>query len=375
MTTDITIAEVACRIVRISPKTLWTFIEVTGSDGVRGIGEASAVGVETALQSFARDAADRLAGAPADPIAIAGRLLDTRGGLPQRAVASAVEQALWDGQGKRLGVPVTELLGGALRDCVPMYANINRGTVDRSPDGFAASARRAAADGFRHVKLAPFDGVGEGDSADDEGAFQAGLDRISGVCDAVGGDGVAVLVDCHWRLNMARSEALLAFAAERGLYWVECPIPESPEQLPHLLRLRAMASESGVRLAGMEKGIQPADFQPYIDSDVYDALMPDVKYCGGLGAMRTIADAAAAAGDMRISPHNPTGPICHAASVVVSATLPNLSMLEVQYGESPLFQDLVGGALPFVDGAAPVSRAPGLGVELVPDVVAAIEVK
>ena len=59
----------------------------------------------------------------------------------------------------------------------------------------------------------------------------------------------------------------------------------------------------------------------------------------------------------------------------LSATLSNLSMLEVQYGESPLFQDLVGGALPFVDGAAPVSRAPGLGVELVPDVVAAIEVK
>ena len=83
----------------------------------------------------------------------------------------------------------------------------------------------------------------------------------------------------------------------------------------------------------------------------------------------------AAMEDILIAPHNPSGPICHAASVAVSATLPNLLMLEVQFDESPLFQELVGGVLPFVEGVAPVSDEPGLGVTVDPAVMASIEIK
>ena len=60
---------------------------------------------------------------------------------------------------KRAGVPINVLLGKAVRKSVPVYANINRGARDRSPDGVAQSARSAVASGFNAVKIAPFDGA------------------------------------------------------------------------------------------------------------------------------------------------------------------------------------------------------------------------
>lgn len=365
------IAAVVCRVATVSVKTKWVFIEVVCSDGITGIGEASANGYEAALCAHAASVAERLNGLVALPNAVEHVLRDTRGGLPQRAVASAVEQALWDAQGKRLGLPVTDLLGGAIRESIPLYANINRGTDIRSPDGFSDSARRAVDAGFRFIKLAPFDGLGEGDTISDAKCFRAGLDCLAGVCDAVGNE-AEVLVDCHWRLDEPRAALLLAFAAERNLYWVECPIPETSTHLPELRRLKQRATDLGVRLAGMEKGILPSDFQPYINEQLYDVLMPDVKYDGGLSATRHVAEAALSAGIL-IAPHSPTGPICHAASIAVSATLPNLLFLEVQFGESQIFQDLVDGGLQFENGTAPVPQTSGLGITLALDLLSEIE--
>ena len=168
------IDKVSCRVARISEKTKWIFIEVTCSDGIIGVGEASANGLETALSAYTAFVADRLKGIASLPNAVEHVLRDARGGLPQRAVASAIEQALWDAQGQRLDLSVVDLLGGAVRESIPLYANINRGTDIRSPYGFAATAQRAVAAGFNIIKIAPFDGLGEGDPVADMQAFRTG---------------------------------------------------------------------------------------------------------------------------------------------------------------------------------------------------------
>ena len=72
---------------------------------------------------------------------------------------SAVDQALWDLAGKALEVPAWQLMGGKRRDRVRVYANLNRGTRDRSPQGFADAASRAVDAGFSAVKSTPFDEV------------------------------------------------------------------------------------------------------------------------------------------------------------------------------------------------------------------------
>ena len=371
--TAATISAVRCRTLRISAKTDWTFIEVEASDGIVGIGEASVNGAGGILRAHAEAFAARIVGCPAMPATAALLAGDIAGGLHQRAVASAIEQALWDGQGHRLGVPVTTLLGGAVRERVPLYANINRRTADRRPEGFAESARLAVAAGHTHVKLAPFDGVGQGDPLGDGARIDAGLDRIRAVCEAMGSGG-RVLVDCHWRLDEPSAFRVLDVAAALGLFWLECPVPETPPFHPLIGRLKREASRRGLRLAGLETCLSLAEIRPHVEAGHYDVLMPDVKYIGGLAATRAVADLAGTAG-IHVAPHNPTGPVCHAASLASAASLPDCLTLEVQFDETPLFADLVRRPFPVENGTCALLDGPGLGVSLDPALVRSLEVR
>ncbi len=97
---------------------------------------------------------------------------------------------------------------------------------------------------------------------------------------------------------------------------------------------------------------------------LYDVLMPDVKYAGGYRGMLAIAEVCAAHG-VDFSPHNPTGPIAHLASIQVCAAAPTVLWLEHQWAESPLFDELVGDNVPILTaGAFVVPRSPGLGSNL-----------
>jgi len=369
--TPATITALRCRVLRISDKTDWTFVELACSDDVSGVGEASINGAGPLLRAHTDDLARRLVGQPALPNAIHAVAALRDGGRQQRAVVSAIEQALWDAQGHRLGVPVTALLGGALRSRIPAYANINRRTRDRTPDGFAASARAARAAGFTHVKLAPFDGVDSAGRLTQDARVAHGIACIAAACDAMGG-GAQVLVDCHWRFDETTAFRILDFAAEQGLFWLECPVPEDRAHFPVLRRLRDQASRRGLRLAGLETGLDPAEFKPHVDGGHYDVLMPDVKYTGGLGPTRAIAELAATAGQY-VAPHNPSGPICHAASLAIAAVLPNFLTLEVQFDESRYFEDLVGRPLAASGGSLPLPDGPGLGVTLDPALMRELE--
>lgn len=371
--TDATIAAIRCRTLKVSDKTEWTFVEVECSDGIVGIGEASLNAMTRPLAAHAAQLAAVLVGVRAMPNAVAPLAEKRAGGIVQRSVVSAIEQALWDALGKRLGMPVADLLGGPVRDSVPAYANVNRRTGDRSPEGFAQSARLAVEAGFTFVKIAPFDGVGEGDALATDTGVAAGLARIGAVCEAVG-DGVRVLVDCHWRLDEASAARVLAFAADCDLYWIECPIPEHPAMLGAMQRLKRHASSLGVRIAGMERGLGLDDFRPAIEHGLADVIMPDVKYDGGLAETVAIARLAATAG-IHVALHNPTGPVCHAASVALSAMLANCLILETQFDETPHFAALSPDLPAISNGHAALSTAPGLGVSLDEALVRELEVR
>ena len=157
------------------------------------------------------------------------------------------------------------------------------------------------------------------------------------------------MVDCHWRLDVAETETLIVEGEGLGLYWIECPIAEVPENLGTLRQLRGLANARGIRLAGNELGIGLRGFEPYLDAGAYDAMMPDAKYVGGLAQMMALAERFAAAG-VAFSPHNPTGPICHAASLQVCGAAGVVDRLEVQFDETAWFGALVGGGVPSMVG-------------------------
>jgi galactonate dehydratase len=360
------IESVAFRGINVTPRTNWCFLEVRTADGLVGIGECTLANHEAVLAAEAERLAVAATGADARHRNRLARLIPhAPGGLVAATILSAFEQALADLAAQRAGEPLHLFLGGALRDPVRLYANINRGATPRSPEGFAAAARRAVAEGFAAVKLAPFDPMvwEDGMMPTSGAAYAEGLARIAAVRAAVGTE-VEVMVDAHWRFSPGGAAGLIADVAEFGLYWLECPVAEANRA--EIRRLRDMANGRGMRLAGAESLAGIAAYRPVIEGGCYDVLMPDVKHAGGIEEIRRIAALAHAAG-IEIAPHNPTGPVCHAHSVHLCAVVPNFLVLEVQFGETETFFEMIEGeSLRFARGSASLPQAPGLGIHLGP---------
>ncbi|MEP3438796.1 MAG: mandelate racemase/muconate lactonizing enzyme family protein [Hoeflea sp.] len=367
---DPVILSVHPRTVDVSPKTSWSFVEIATDDGLVGTGEATVNGSADDLKKAAWAMQDILKGRPASQITVAAATAaGSLDGFTGRAMSCASEQALWDIAAQRAGRPLYDLLGGAVRQRIPMYANINRAPRERTPQAFAQAARKAVDAGYRYIKMAPFDEVDvRQDPAGCVTSMQPGLDRLAAVQQIIGGE-AQLMVDAHWRFDAASAMRLIAAAAELGLVWVECPIPETAAAIETIRRLRAEANRRGMWLAGCERETSLANLLPYLQGGCYDVVMPDVKYVGGVTALLASVRLAAAFG-ARVAPHNPTGPVCHMASLHVSAAAPQdgFLMLEHQLGESPLFFDAVTGSVPAAtglsQGTCDLPSGPGLGVAL-----------
>lgn len=350
--------------VRITAKTCWTFLRLRTLDGRTGEGEATLGGRAGAQLA----AAERIVptalreASPDDPSRFARR--HTPGDIFNASVVSALDQALWDLHAQALDRSLAHILG-VRRERIPVYANINRRTTQRDPQGFAASARDAVAAGHVAFKVAPFDEVTQEVCAMGDGGrtMQAGLDRIAAVREVIGPD-ARLMVDCHWRFDETTATMLNEAAAKLGVYWIECPLPEVLGNIPALVRLRRQCAALGMRQAGLEQSVGWDAMRPYCEAAAYDVVMPDVKYIGGIHQLQRVADACSSLG-VAVSPHNPSGPICHAFSLQVSATLPAFDRLEMQFDESRLFNALVGPPFaPIVDGYAAIPSGPGLGAVL-----------
>ncbi|HVE49752.1 MAG TPA: mandelate racemase/muconate lactonizing enzyme family protein [Casimicrobiaceae bacterium] len=347
----------------VSTKTRWVFIRIERDDGRVGVGEATLNGREGALLAAAADFTTRaLSHAVTTPAEFAAGV--TPRDLVQATVVSAIDCALWDLHAQDAGVPLVEALGGARHTSIPAYANINRRTLDRTPRGFAQSARDALAAGFHAIKIAPFDEVSIGACArgDASALIQAGIARIAAVRDVCGPDR-RLMVDCHWRFDEANALRAIDAAVELNVHWIECPLPEARENVPALVNLRRHANSRGVLLAGMEQGVGSEDFRPYCAAGAYDVMMPDVKYVGGFDEMLRCARLLQRHG-VAVSLHNPSGPVAHAASLHVCAALDRFDLLELQFDESPLFDRFVSGLPPRIAGSSMLPGGSGLGVQL-----------
>lgn len=362
--------------VRATSRTVWLFVRLWTDEGVSGIGEASdafgfagtsAAEIErmrTELATFFESVAGR---SPLDIDYYREQGLERArsGGLVTATAFSSIEQALWDLSGKLRGVPAYELLGGGIRNKLEVYANINRASLPRTPEGFANTARRAAAEGFQAVKLAPFDGFPTaGTPGEIAAAVDLGIESIGAVRTAVGKD-VAVLVDCHSFFDVELADDVARRLEPFDIAWYEEPV--APDRVA---TTREIADRVIQPLAGGELLFGVEGFEPLCKSGAVDVIMPDVKHCGGLQELMLIAQMAHA-NRVAVAPHNPSGPVSTAASVAVSAAIGNFKSLELQWGEVDWRPSVMAPAELFVDGTIGVPDRPGFGVELNDAVVAA----
>jgi galactonate dehydratase len=362
------ITDVELLPVRATERTAWLFVRVRTDAGLTGLGEASDAysfanttkqqvqQMEAELRGFV----DLMQGR--SPLDIEyfrqqGKSRAAQGRLPVATAFSAIEQALWDLAGQLLQAPVYHFFGGKVRDHLPVYANINRVTKPRTPAGFAASAKKAVAEGFRALKLAPFDGFKRQQFERPAAAppVTEGIASIAAVRDAVGAD-VQIMVDAHSLFDVPLAIDVAERIEPYQLTWYEEPV--APERTVETLAIRRAIKQP---MAGGEMLFGAAGFAPLCRQRAVEVIMPDAKHCGGLLEMTRIAAVAEVDG-IAVAPHNPSGPVATAATIHACAGMSNFRILELQWGEVPWRGELVSPPEKFVAGQIAVPAQPGFGV-------------
>ena len=347
-------------VVRATARTAWIFVRLSANDGTTGLGEAS-MGRLTDLPELA-DFFDLVR--DRSPFEIQryrerGRPRAATGDRRLATAFSAVEQAQWDLVGKALQAPVYDLTGGALTRKLPIYANINRATSDRTPAGFAANAQRAVGDGFLAIKAAPFDGFPSLDrpAAEVQAAADLGIACVEAMRAAIGPE-VDLKIDLHSHFDEPLAVEVARRLEPQALSWYEEPVP--PTDIESTAAIRRSITQT---MAGGEFLFGIEGFAPLCRERAVDIVMPDVKHCGGvteLGRIATVAELH----DILVAPHNPSGPVSTMISASVCAGLSNFDILEYQWNEVSWRGDLIEPPERFTDGVLEVPDAPGFGITL-----------
>lgn len=331
----------------------WLVFEI--SDGrLAGFGEASHSNDDEACkQAAARLFAEHYAGLRAFSIETLAAKEREIGALePDFVTATAfsgLNQALYDLLAKREQVPVWRLFRDSTSiDGLPLYATINRALTSRSAEDYDAVVGDVAQQGFEAYKCAPFEAVDGPDRAVEKAA--AGLATLTRLRDRF--PDLAVRVDFHERFLPKDFYTLIPQLETLQLDWIEEPFEVGPEYDELKRRTR-------LKIAGGELFWGTKRFAEIAARRWVHVIMPDVKHVGGFGPLLTVMESTA--GQVEVSPHNPSGPISTAASLHAAAIHPEL----VRSLEYPLDRKLtrrVTGER-VEDGVLLLGDEPGWGVE------------
>lgn len=361
------ISKASVRNVIVSDKTVWRHVVLQTESGLSGCGEASLEWMGSDYDAELRAAARMVKGRSLGPDTLIPLAVLLENGLAQRTIHAALDQAVCDLEAQIGGVPLcTYLNADVTTGRGRLYANINRATTDRTAQGFAVNAAKAAAEGFGAVKIAAFDDLTPELCATAEGQplIEAGLARLAAIAQAA--PEAEIMVDCHWRLDNRAAHAILPRLAEIGVVWLECPYPETNDRIDDLRDLRRAANKHDIRLCGLETHGDWHHVAPFVQGGAYDVVMPDVKHVGRLAAVTDIAERAKPFG-VAVSLHNPTGPIAHMVSVHAAAAIGGGERLEIQWRESHVFAELTDPAPVIENGVYCTGPQPGLGLTLKPE--------
>lgn len=341
-------------------RTNWVFVQVRTDSGIDGWGEATLEGRELTVVEAVRELGRYIVGK--DPFAIERHHLlmqrDSywREGPVLSTALGAVEVALWDIKGKALNVPVFELLGGLVNESVRAYANGWFAGATR-PEEFAEKATACVDRGFRALKWDPF---GKAFFSLSRSELNAAIECVAAVRAAVGPD-VDLLIEAHGRFGVASSIQIARELAPFRPTWLEEPVPPSEPQA-----LAQVREVSPVPIAAGERCYSRFQCAQLIDAQAVDVIQPDVCHVGGLLELKRVA-ALADAHYLPISPHNPNGPLAHAATLHFAVACHNFNLLETMVSDVPWRADIVTENSVLRDGCFLAPTGPGLGLEIHPE--------
>ncbi len=338
----------------------WCFLKITTDDGIAGWGEPVVEGKAATVAAAVEEMSDFLIGQDASRIEDMWQVLYRggfyRGGPVLMSAISGIDQALWDIKGKALGAPVYELLGGAVREKVRVYAWIGG---DR-PAEVAAEALAKKEQGYTAIKM---NGTHEVEWIGSPARMREAVDRATAIREACGPD-FGIAIDFHGRIHKGSAKQLMReLEPVRPLFIEEPVLPENNEAL---LDLRQTCT---IPIATGERQFTRWGFKQLLATGGADIIQPDVSHAGGISELKKIA-AMAEAYDVAVAPHCPLGPICLAASLQVDFCTPNAFIQEqslgIHYNQGSDLLDYLAdpSVFHYRDGHVARLTQPGLGIEI-----------
>lgn len=337
----------------------WVFCRVETDDGIVGWGEPVVEGRAATTQAAVDEISELLIGRDPRRIEDLWQLMTKaafyRGGPVLSSAVAGLDQALWDILGKSLGVPVHQLLGGAVRDRVRVYGWVG----GDEPSEVADAAREQIEGGLTALKM---NASGRLPAMPTPAELDQVVRSVEEVRAAIGDDN-DVAVDFHGRAGVATARQLIELIAPHRPLFVEEPVlPEYSH------RIGDVVASSGVPVAAGERLFSRTDFLPVLQQGIAVA-QPDLSHAGGISEVRRIASLAETFGAL-LAPHCPLGPLSLASSLQVAFATPNFLIQEQSLGihynvGAEMLDYLVDGSpFAFVDGHIERWDAPGLGVDV-----------
>ena len=285
-----------------------------------------------------------------------------RGGISSFAL-SAIDIALWDLKGKLLGVPVTQLLGGAHHERLPAIASTHPSAASLEEEA-DRHARYVSELGFQGCKL----GLGKRGDARLGSEIERDVELIRLLRERIGPEpmlmwdrGVNTLTwDAAFAIRLTNA------LEEHGLTWIEEPFePERPRRRSAGSGRAARRSSPPGSASGTSRGTG-ASSQP----GVADVIGFDPGRAEGITGGRRVIELVEEAG-VWFNAHAWSSAIVSAASLALSLTTPRVLVFELKAEESPMQHELVERPIAARGGFVEPLDGPGLGIDVRESVVEA----
>ena len=345
-------------LFKVPPR--WLFVKITTKSGIIGWGEPVIEGKADTVEACVKEMKQYLIGKNANEIEDTWQILYRggfyRGGPILMSAISGIDQALWDIKGKHLGVPVYELLGGAVRTKMKMYCWIG----GDNPEVVIEQAQDKVDAGYQAVKLNATGGM---DWISTTKELEQVANNIRTLRETFGSD-LDIAIDFHGRIHKPMVKRIIDILEPYNPMFIEEPVlSENIDALKHIYQHTSIPISMGERM------FSRWDFKEVLHQGVVDIIQPDLSHAGGISEVRRIA-AMAEAYDISIAPHCPLGPISLASALHLDFATPNAiiqeSSLGIHYNKGFDILDYVNNpeVLNLEDGHIRLFDKPGLGIEI-----------